>query len=299
MPGFHEHGSIPNAMAGSLSSKRTRVVVTIIPSVANSLFAETVQGVSEVLAEAGYQMLIGNTHYDGEEEGSLVRTLLSWRPAGLILAGVECSATIAAMISRASVPTVELWDYVGRPLDMVVSYSQYRIGWEMTRHLAERGYRRVALVCGVFTHSDGARARIRDREHGYRDAVRKFGLGEPLILRSDEGPLGMSAGARALAVVVERHPDVDAVFFLSDFPAAGALFECRRRDLPVPDGIAIAGWGDYEIASQVVPMLTTVRVPRLEIGRKAAEMLVQRLRGEEVGRAAVELDIEIVQRDST
>ena len=292
-------GYIPNAMAGSLSSERSRVVVTIIPSLADSLFPEIVQGISEVLAEAGYEMLLGNSRYESDEEEMLVRTFLGWRPAGLILAGGERSQATAAMISRARVPTVELWDSDVRPLDMVVGHSQYRIGWEMTRHLAENGYRRVALVCGLFTHSDGASARVRERERGYRDAVREFGLGEPVIVRPDEGPLGMSAGARALGVVVERHSDVDAVFFLGDFPAAGALFECQRRDLPVPERIAIAGSGDFEIASQVVPMLTTVRVPRHEIGRKAAEMLVRRLRGEEIETTKVDMAIEIVQRDST
>lgn len=290
---------IPNNVAGSLSSQQNRVVVTIIPSIADSTFANTVQGISEVLANAGYQMLLGNTRYNSDEEESLIRASLGWRPAGLILTGLERSRAIVEMISNAGVPTVELWDYTDRPLDMVVGYSFYRVGWEMTRHLAERGYRRIALVSGVFPHSRRARDRVRDRERGFWDAIREYGLEEPVVLKFAEGPLDMAAGARALGVILDRHPDIEAVFFLGDFPAAGAIFECQRRGVQVPHQMAIAGIGDFEIASQVTPMLTTVRVPRYQIGHRAAEMLMRRLRGEEIEVKAVDMDIEIIQREST
>ncbi len=109
----------------------------------------------------------------------------------------------------------------------------------------------------------------------------------------------MAAGARAMALLLERTPRPRAVFCYSDVLAAGAVFECRRRGVAVPGEVAIAGYDDLEIAGQIVPALTSLRVPRYEIGRRAGEMICRRLTGQPVEEKIVNTGFELIVREST
>ena len=108
----------------------------------------------------------------------------------------------------------------------------------------------------------------------------------------------MDAGGRAMASLLDRRPGVRAVFCSADALAVGALYECQRRRLAVPGDIAIAGYDDIPIAGQVVPSLTTIRVPRYEIGRRAGAMICDRLAGRPVKERIVDTGYRLVPRDS-
>jgi LacI family gluconate utilization system Gnt-I transcriptional repressor len=114
-----------------------------------------------------------------------------------------------------------------------------------------------------------------------------------------EVELSYRGGAAGLRELLEREPCVDAVFCTSDIIAIGALFEAQRRRLPVPGRLAICGMDDQEIASECVPSLTTVRMPRYEMGRRAASMLCGRLAGAAVDARAVDLGFEVILRETT
>ena len=113
-----------------------------------------------------------------------------------------------------------------------------------------------------------------------------------------EGPISAEGGAGALLVLVERHPDLQAVFFSSDVLAVGAVQECHRRGWAIPGRIAIAGYGDMELSAQLYPPLTTVRVDRHGMGRRAVRQLLDRLGGAADLPSVVHLGFEIVDRGS-
>jgi LacI family gluconate utilization system Gnt-I transcriptional repressor len=164
---------------------------------------------------------------------------------------------------------------------------------EVTRYLLKRGYWPIGYI-GAFP-ADNDRAR--DRRKGYEAALASARRPRDATL-CVETTLDIDAGARAMATLLERRPDVRAVFCSADAIAVGALYECQRRRLDVPDRIAIAGFDDIPIAGQVVPSLTTIRVPRYEIGQRAGKLISDRLAKRPVRRRVVDTGYELVPRES-
>jgi LacI family gluconate utilization system Gnt-I transcriptional repressor len=288
-----ETGYVQNLVAGSLASKRTNVIAAIVPTLHNEAYGTSLHAVGDVLRKSGFQLLLGTDNFSAEEEESLIATFLGWRPDGIFLHRCRHTPGAIRLLKNAGIPIVETGDLVLRPLDMVVSYSNFEAGKAMTTHLLDTGYRRIGFV-GAPRH---ANERHGQRWRGYRAALRKRGIPyRPAYLI--ERPFGLEYGAQALARLLEVSPAVDAVFCASDIFAVGALLECAKRKLPVPQRIAIAGFGDQDIAAKIAPALTTVRVPRAQIGQKAGEMLLDRVHGQPVKSKVVDVGFQIVVRES-
>jgi LacI family gluconate utilization system Gnt-I transcriptional repressor len=293
MDAVQKIGYVPNSIAANLASNRSNVVGQIVPSIQNSLYADTIKGTADVLRKAGLHLLIADSGYSMQEEEALIGAFLAQRVAGLILHNTDHTPKALQMIARAGVPVIETGDVPRSPLDMVVSYSNAEAARAMTLHLAARGYRRIGFV-SLDTRTN---RRARERLRGYQAALKSLGRKlDPLLVM--EIPSGLTSGAHALVDMVTRSPDVDAIFFAGDVFAIGALFEAQRRGWKVPGRVAIAGFDDLDILQHTVPKVTCLRLPRLEIGRRSAEALLERLRG---GDQAVRLDLgfEVIQREST
>lgn len=287
-------GYIPNGVAGSLASRRTRVIAALVPTITNSIFADTIDGLADVLRPAGYQLLLGATGYSLDEESRLVGAILAQRPAGLLATGLQHQAAARTLLRATDIPIVETWNVDGEPVDMAVGFSNFRACYAMVETLAGLGARRIGFVSAPTTANDRAEQRLR----GYRAAVRDLGLDTAATLER-EAKFSFHAGAERLVELLEARPDVEAIFFANDILAIGALLECQRRGIRVPEDLAIAGFDDVELAAQVNPGLTTVRIPRYGIGREAARMLLRRLDGDTVAPSVVDLGFEIVARGST
>ena len=287
-------GYVPNAIAGSLSSSRSNIIAAIVPTITNPVFADTIHAMACVLREHGYHLLLGQSGASPAEERSLIETFLARRPDGLFIHGGLHSPEVRALLAKAGIPIVEAGNLRKQPLDMVVSYSNFAAAEAMTSHLIERGRRRIGFVSAHRRDNDRAQARRR----GYSAALQRGGVAEDerLVL---ETTLGLRQGAEALTELISRAPDLDAVFFAGDVLAAGALFECQRRAWRVPQRVAIAGFDDQEIAAQMSPSLTTIAVPRGEIGRKAAQMLLLRLAGGKAETPTLDVGFRLVVREST
>ena len=191
-------------------------------------------------------------------------------------------------------PVVETGNLAARPLDMAVSYSNFEAARAMTNHLGRLGYRRIGFVTLPLADND----RSRERRRGYFAALKELGLAaDPGLVLEASG--GFSEGADALVRLVQTHPGIDAGFFAGDVLAVGALFECQRRGWAVPGRIAIASFDDLDLLRHAVPAVTTLRLPRQDIGRRSAELLVNRLRGAPRERVRIDVGFEIVQREST
>jgi LacI family gluconate utilization system Gnt-I transcriptional repressor len=287
-------GYIPNRLAGSLASNRSHTIGVIIPTIINSIFADKVQGMTDVLLKEGYHLMLANSGYSLEVEADLVSAFVAQRPSGLVLTGVSHAERTRSLLARAGIAVVETWSLSDKPIDMLVGFSNEEAARAMVLHLHGLGYGKIGLVSAPVEHNDRAVSRVA----GYRRAVRECGLPDARSLER-EAAFSFRNGATALSSLIEEHPDMDAIFFANDILAAGALLECQRRGISVPDEFGIAGFDDVDLAAETVPELTTVRIPRYEIGARAAQLILDRILGRETGKKIIDLGFEIVSRNST
>jgi len=283
-------GYIPNLSASSLASRRSGIVGLLVPTIDNSIFAATVQGMSDAVADAGLQLLLGDFRYSEEGERALVRALVGRQPEALVVVGVVRDRALRQMLQSLAVPVVETWDLTDDPIDTVVGFSNEAAGAAMARHFLDCGRRRLAFV-------GGPDHRAQARRKGFAGALASAGATPPVIHEIEA--ISIAAGRRALAAVLEQAPATDGVFFATDVLAVGGLMECQQRRISVPERLAIAGLGDLEIARELSPSLTTVRIPAYEIGRRAGEVVVARLAGEAAEERVIDLGFSIEVREST
>jgi len=291
-----EIGYLPNHLAGSLSSNRSTTIGLIVPSIDNSIYTQTVKGLSEVLKRSGFQLMIAESGYDPNEEEELISVLLSHRVSGLVLHSTEHTRQAIEKIRKSGVPVVENGNIPERPLDMVVSYSNRDASYAMTMHLGRLGYRRIAFASLYSVHND----RSKDRLQGYLAALKQLGIpADPRLIVETER--GLAAGAELVARVVQSTPEVDALFCAGDVLAVGALFECQKRNWSVPKRIALASFDDVELLRHVTPSVTTLRLPRYDIGDRTARILLSRIMdgAEHLRGSVVDLKFEVIQREST
>ncbi|MEQ1951179.1 LacI family DNA-binding transcriptional regulator [Mesorhizobium sp. CN2-181] len=290
---IEEAGFVPNRLASSMRGNG-RMIGTVVPPLINSGIAEQVQGMSDECHEGGYSMLLVQGEFTQEGEEQAIRTLLGWRPAGMILQSFVQSDTARALLLSSGAPVVEISEIKGRkPLDMVVGVSNFETAYAMTMHLAAKGYKRIGFVSTPIHGND----RLQQRRTGYHAALSELGFDNSGDMEV-EVPITAQGGAEALVTLTDRHADIDAIFFSSDTLAVGAIQECHRRRWPVPERIAIAGYGDMDLAAQLVPSLTTVKVNRYEMGRRAVRQLLARLSGDAKVPTITSLGFEIVDRES-
>ena len=286
---IHKVGYLPNLVAGGLASNKSGMVAVVVPTITNSIFADTVQGVSDTLEPAGISILLGQTGYDDERERMLIATMLGRRAEGLVVVGCTQAPPARALLAAAQIPVVQTWDLVDNPVDMLVGFSNFAAGHAVATHLLARGYRRVAFL-------GGGDPRSRERGLGFRAALREqdIELAAEVELAS---PAAIDAAGAGLNRLLQTAPDADGAFFSTDVFAAGALLACGRAGVSVPKQLAIAGFGDLDLARHMD--LTTVRIRGYDIGRSAADMIIATLSGRTVECKVVDLGFEMVVRGTT
>ena len=272
-------GYVPDATARMFATRRTGFVAVLVPSLNNSNFADTVRGSSEVLDAAGLQMLLGDTEYTLSREESLVTAVLQRRPEAVILTGGNHTARARKMLAEAKIPLVETWEIPKEPLGHLVGFSNREAGAAMVRYLYQRGRRRIGFIGGAAN----ADTRGSERRTGFQQAVQELSLPSDRIVALGKPSESMSQGAKALEAMLRRWPDTDAILCVSDLSAFGVLAECQRRAIAIPSQLALAGFGDFEIARCCNPRLTTVAVDCVGIGRRAAQIVLDALAARERG----------------
>lgn len=284
----------PNLMAGALASARSKTIGVIIPSMINAFFSVTLEAIEEGLAGAGYQLLIGNSHYEMETEERLIASMLAWSPAALVVTGCRHSRGAMRALLDTDVPIVEMWELTDNPIDTAIGFSQRDIGVAVARHFKERGARRLGFV-GAMHQRD---YRADSRRAGFFETALSIGYEPPAEVQLPGLPTSVR-GAKAFAELMAGHPDVDAVLCTNDIVALGALFEAQRLGWSVPDRLKICGVGDVDFAAACEPGLSTVSLPRRAIGLKIAEVLRERIAGRLPTGGVHDLGFELVRRGST
>ncbi len=273
-------GYVPNRIAGALASQRVNLVGVVIPSLSNMVFPEVMTGISAVLDGTGLQPVVGVTNYLPDREERVIYEMLSWRPSGMIVAGLEHSAAARAMLGRAGIPIVEIMDIDGDPVDHAVGISHQRAGREMAEAILAAGYRRIAFLGTQMPNDHRARKRL----EGFEAALRAAGL--TLVDREFySGGSALLKGREMTAALFSRSPDVDFLYYSNDMIGAGGLLWCLDQGLDVPGRIGLAGFNGVELLDGLPRKLATMDACRLEIGRRAAEIIS----GQAVPGARVEL----------
>lgn len=280
-------GYIPNLLAGGLKSRRSHTVAALVPAISVAQFLPTVQALTEALDAAGYQLILGQSGYDHSREEALINTMISRRPDGIVVTGLVHSQGARDRLRRLGIPVVETWDLSDRPVDMLVGFSHLKVGSAIAGFFLGRGWQRLGIATG-----DDHRGSL--RRDGFLAAV-----GRPVPTATVPAPSSLALGRRALAELLQRQSDLQAVYCSSDQLAQGVLVEAQARGLSVPDDLAVCGFGDADFAAHLQPSLTTVHVDGAAIGRLAARLVVLRCRGEAIEQPVVDVGFRIVERGST
>ncbi|MFG6413929.1 LacI family DNA-binding transcriptional regulator [Roseateles sp. DC23W] len=285
-------GYVPDPAARALASARSSHVAVLIPKLSNTLFVDLLDAVQNTLVPAGFQTLIGVTHYDAGEEEAVLRSFLAHRPAGLIVTGRDHSAAATALIEASGVPCVRVMELESEPGCHSVGFSQREAGRAITGHLLDSGRRHVTYVAAQLD------PRTLERGEGYVEAMQQAGLGECVRKLLTPEPSSMALGGHMLERVLREAPETDAIFFCNDDLAQGALLAALRLGVAVPGRVAIAGFNDLPGSDQMVPPLTTVATPRREIGQQAALMLMKLIRNQPVETPHLDLGFQVQRRES-
>ncbi len=282
-----EMGYVFDAAASGLRSRRTGFVAVTVPSINNANFADTVNALSRELGRAGLQVLLGYDLYDRSEEEALVEQLLRRRPEAVVVTGGAHTPRTRLLLQAFGAPVIETWDLPERPVSHVVGFSNAACMEAMVDHLVGRGAREIAFIGGDI--SDDTRGA--DRRRGFQTAMRRHGLDASRLLPTGAPPASMATGAAALGAALDAGLRPDAAIGVSDLAAFGALTECQRRGLRVPQDMMIAGFGAYEIASVCFPTITTIDPHPAEIGREAGALAMRLLADPAGNRDPVRIEI--------
>lgn len=262
-------GYVPNKIAGALASQRVNLVGVVIPSLSNMVFPEVLMGISSVLEDTDLQPVIGATNYLPASEEKVIYEMLSWRPSGMIVAGIEHSDASRAMLAQAGVPVVEIMDIDGTAVDNAVGISHLRAGRQMAEAIIAAGYRKIAFLGSQMPSNDH---RARKRLEGFEAALNKAGL--QLVDREFySGGSALLKGREMTEAILKRNPDIDFLYYSNDMIGAGGLLYCLEHGYDVPNQIGLAGFNGVELLDGLPRRLATMDAHRLEIGRYAAQII--------------------------
>ena len=276
---------IPNHLASALASTRTHIVGVIVPSLTNGVFDDYLDAIQDALNPAGIQTLVLNVRYSEVEEERAIATLLGYHPEAMILAGVDQTARSRAMLKAAGLPVVQTMDVSDDPIDLNIGLDHGEAGYAAVQYLYRIGHRRIAHLTA---RGD---PRARRRHAGYARAMADLGLSMEGLVAATPVISDIEGGGELFAQVLERAPDVSAVFTCNDDLALGAIFECQRRGIRVPEDVAVMGFNDLDFCVASVPTLSSVSTERRAMGRWAAEAVLEIIRGS--GRRPAETKVNV------
>ncbi len=283
----------PNLVAGNLSSGRSRTVAAVVPSIRNSNFSTFVEGLGDALSAANFHLILAVAPTPAREL-EVVRALIGRRPEGIALTGTHHRRETVRLLKAARLAVVETWELGGPFVDSAVGFDAYDAARSMTGLLIRKGHRRI----GYADFDIRGEKRFSERRRGFQDAMKTAGLRSDLIATVTEAS-GFAAGRHALEQLFAIEAELQAIFCVTDVVAAGVMFECARRRWSIPQQLAVAGFGDFQISRELAPTLTTIQTRGHDIGRVAGKLLTQRLEGGLYENRIEDVGFELVEREST
>jgi LacI family repressor for deo operon, udp, cdd, tsx, nupC, and nupG len=281
---------VPNAQARSFRLQSNRTVILLVRDIGNPFYLDIYKGVEEAASEAGYKVLMGDARNDAARVGAHIDMVRQKHADGLILMTGQFPTDLLAnpellppmVIASEGVPGANLSS---------VRVDNVAAAREAVQHLIGAGHRDIVHVAGLLPESIAS-----ERLEGYRQALIEAGidLREELVFR---GNYSIDAGREAVRRLADQGVSFTAVFAASDEMAIGVISELRKFGRSVPKDVSVIGFDDMIFANAYEPPLTTVRQPRLEMGRQAMALMIDRLSGNATPRT-IELETELVIRGS-
>ena len=295
----HEMNYVPDQMAGSLSTKRSGFVATLVPSLNNVHYAKMVQALTETIETTGMQILLGHTGYSRICEENLVESMLKRRPEAIALPFDGHTQRTIKLLEQAQIPVLELWETPPEPIGYTVGFSNKQASYDMTEKLIQLGYKRIAFLCE--TNDEWTRGAA--RRHGFSKAMEDAGLSAHRMIRFGKPPMSIKDGYYIGMNLKQYYDDIDCVFCVSDSPAFGVLTALREQGIQVPNDVGVAGFGNFEVSRYAIPSITTVKVDPAEVGLVAAGLIIRLLNDEENSSEKEQkkycVEVSLSMRDST
>jgi len=286
-------GYVPHGAARALASKRTKTVGAVIPTLNNPIFASSVQAMQSRLASDGFTLLLGSHEYDLAAEIRVVAALIERGVYGIVLVGMDHDPGVYRLLDQAGVPYELTWTLEIAGNHHCLGFSNRAAAARVVVHLLDLGHRNFAIVSGHTRNND----RARERAEGVREELRVRTIDIPSLLVI-ETEFSLQHGRQALANLLATNLPLTAVICGNDILALGVLIEAATRGIAVPGRLSVTGFDDIDMAREFRPSLTTMRLPVVEIGQRAAERILARIDGQEVARVE-EVRVELVQRESS
>ncbi|PYB77907.1 MULTISPECIES: LacI family DNA-binding transcriptional regulator [Rhizobium] len=286
-------GYVPDMAARALASKDSGLIGVLTPGLTSYAFIAVMRGIEDRVRSTDLRIQYANPGDGRNDDGRKLRFFFSQNPAGIIYVGLQHDSALDDLLRRAPCPVVEIMDVSHAPAEMAVGIDHRLAAEAATRHLLEQGYRRIAMLGASWDN------RSKRRLEGFQSVLEAEGLFDPSLVLSIDSYTSVGLGAHLLDRLLSDHPDADAAFCHSDDLALGALFECQRRGRSVPNEFGICGFNDFDYAGVAFPSLTSVRLPRYEIGYRAADMLIRATGGGRQAPTVVDLGFQLIARQST
>ncbi|WP_420830938.1 gluconate operon transcriptional repressor GntR [Psychromonas antarctica] len=282
---LEELGYIPNRAPDLLSHAKSHAIGILVPSLTNQVFSEVIRGIESITEAAGYQTMLAHYGYSLEVEEQRISHLLSYHVDGLILSESHHSVRTLKMIETAGIPVIEMMDVTSAAIQQAVGFDNIAASYCMVSQMIQRGYQHIVYL--------GARMDVRTqlKQQGYEKAMREHHL-TPISVMTEE-PSSFTLGAELLQQTLAQHQQTDGIFCTNDDLAIGAVFECQRQGIAIPDKMAIAGFHGHDVGQSMVPKLASVITPREEIGRVSAQQLIGRLKGQPIDNKIIDLGFKI------
>jgi len=283
-----------NALAGSLSARKTSMLGVIIPTITNPIFATVTKGIQDFAAQKGYSTLLGNTDYNEENELQLLHLFQEKRIDGVILNGPWRSAPLILHMKNANLPFVITWQKVKDKDVSFVAFDNFRSAYRIIDYLIGLGHRRIGMIAGKFAVSERALMRWQ----AYRKCLLDHNLVYDPKLVLEKG-YSFSDGKEAMAHLLRLSSPPTAIFCGNDILAIGAMVHAKEQGIKIPTDLSVVGFDDMEISAFYDPPITTVAVPAYEMGRMAAKILIETIRGESKTPQQYVLEANLIIRGST
>lgn len=268
-------GYFPNRVAVSLAASSSNLIGISVPTLFGTVFSEIYEGMRGTLERAGFVTIIDINEYSMTHEENWAERMISWRPAGIVLTGVDHSEATTQRLTRARIPILEIWDHSDNPINLCVGVDHHQAGQKMGQYLVELGYRRPAYI-GV---TEGLDVRADRRFVGLQRSFAEAGT-EFLASERSSKVASFETGFDATELLLSNlsvPPDV--ICYLNDNMAFGGMMKCEREGLKCPSQIGIAGYNGLGINKVLPKRITTSVTPRFTMGEIGARILVAKILG--------------------
>lgn len=286
----------PNRFAKGLRSSNTSTLGVIVTDISNPFFSAVLKGVEAAAGKQDYSLIFEDTDESYDMEQSAIQTMLNEQLDGLLITPIQTNGKTILDLKQTNLPFVLLGRYFEDLETNYVATNDVKGAYQATEHLIERGNEKIAFLNGPNYISSS-----KERLEGYQKAMKAHDLPVPDSFIADKSVTTMSGGYEAAKELISRSPRPTAIFCFSDFVALGAVKAAREAGLKIPQNLSVVGYDDICFSTCLEVPLTTVRIPKRELGAKAANALMDIVAGNESEDSFTQLRLEpeLIIRESS